>query len=137
MIKVVIDTNVIIAALRSKKGFSYRLVFSIGLDPRWQCMISGPLLNEYMEQVINHRVIPGWTHGECEDFLDYLCVESSWCEVHFLWGPLLPDEDDHLLLEAAMASSAERLITFNKKNLKPSETFGIRLQAPREFLESL
>ena len=49
MIKVVIDTNVIIAALRSKNGFSHMLVFSIGLDPRWQCMISGPLLNEYME----------------------------------------------------------------------------------------
>jgi predicted nucleic acid-binding protein len=68
MIKVVIDTNVIIAALRSKNGFSHRLVFSIGLDPRWQCMISGPLLNEYTEQVINHRAIPDWTHAECEDF---------------------------------------------------------------------
>ena len=63
MIKVVIDTNVIIAALRSKNGFSHMLVFSIGLDPRWQCMISGPLLNEYTEQVINHRAIPGWTRG--------------------------------------------------------------------------
>ena len=137
MIKVVIDTNVIIAALRSKNGFSHMLVFSIGLDPRWQCMISGPLLNEYTEQVINHRAIPDWTHAECEDFLDYLCAESSWCEVHFLWRPLLPDEDDHLVLEAAMASSAERIITFNKTDLKPSETFGIRLQTPREFLESL
>ena len=137
MIRVVIDTNVIIAALRSNKGFAHRLVFSIGLDPRWQCMTSGPLLNEYTEQVINHRAIPGWTHGECEDFLDYLCAESSWCEVHFLWRPLLPDEDDHLVLEAAMASYTERIITFNNKDLKPSETFGIRLQTPREFLESL
>jgi predicted nucleic acid-binding protein len=49
MIKVIIDTNVIVAALRSKKGFSHRLFFSIGLDSRWKPMISGPLLSEYSE----------------------------------------------------------------------------------------
>jgi putative PIN family toxin of toxin-antitoxin system len=137
MIKVVIDTNVIIAALRSKNGFSHRLVFSIGLDSRWKPMISGPLLSEYSEQVISQRMVKNWTYEDCDDFLDYLCAESGWSEVHFLWRPLLADEDDHIVLEAAMASSAERIITFNKTDLKPSESFGIRLQTPREFLESL
>jgi predicted nucleic acid-binding protein len=100
-------------------------------------MIAGPLLSEYSEQVISQRMVKNWTYEDCDDFLDYLCAESGWSEVHFLWRPLLADEDDHIVLEAAMASSAERIITFNKTDLKPSESFGIRLQTPREFLESL
>ena len=46
MHQVVIDTNVLIAALRSQRGASYRLMRSLG-DPRWQPNISVTLALEY------------------------------------------------------------------------------------------
>jgi hypothetical protein len=42
------------------------LVCSIGLDSRWKPMISGPLLNEYAEQVISQRMVIGWTLEDCD-----------------------------------------------------------------------
>jgi len=42
--------------------------------------------------------------------------------------------DDHLVIEAAMAGSAEYIITFNKKDFQPAESFGITLMTPKEFL---
>lgn len=137
MRRVVIDSNVVVAAIRSKLGWSHKLIFSLGLDFRWQACLSEPLLQEYAEQVISHAHLPGWSCEDCDDFLDYFCASSRWCEVHFLWRPLLPDEDDHMVLEAAVASSAKYIISFNKNDLKPAERFGIILMTPREFLLDL
>jgi putative PIN family toxin of toxin-antitoxin system len=134
MIRVVIDSNVVVTAIRSKVGWSHKLLFSIGIDRRWQPFLSGPLLQEYTEQVFKHSHIPAWSREECDDFLDHLCASSCWCEVYFLWRPLLQDVDDHMVMEAALAASAEYIITFNKNDLKPAETFGITLMTPREFL---
>ena len=50
MIRIVIDSNVVVAAIRSNVGWSHKLVFSAGVDPRWQACLSGPLLQEYTEQ---------------------------------------------------------------------------------------
>ena len=136
MTQAVIDTNVIIAAMRSRNGCAHKLVYSLGIDLRWQACISGPLLQEYTEQVFSHAHLAGWSSVECEDFLDYFCASSRWFEVHFLWRPLLSDDDDHMVLEAAVASSAECIVTFNKRDLKPAEQFGIELMTPREFLLS-
>lgn len=135
--RVVIDSNVIVAALRSKLGWSHKLVFSWGLDARWQAQLSSPLLQEYTEQVFAHAHHAGWSKLDCNDFLDYICSTAHWREIHFLWRPLLSDEDDHMVLEAAMASSAKFIITFNKADLRTAQDFGIDLVTPREFLLGL
>ena len=137
MTRIVIDSNVVVAAMRSKKGWSHRLVYALGIDPRWQPCISGPLLQEYTEQVFGHACIPGWTRKECDDFLNYICASCQWVQVHFLWRPLLPDEDDHMVLEAAIAASANFIITFNKQDFEPAKSFGIQMLTPREFMLSL
>jgi predicted nucleic acid-binding protein len=108
-----------------------------GIDPRWQPVVSAPLLQEYAEQIHDPRHTPYWTTAERDDFLDYLCASARWCEIHFLWRPLLPDEDDHLVLEAAVASAAQVIVTFNKRDLAAAEDFGIALMTPRQFLLSL
>jgi putative PIN family toxin of toxin-antitoxin system len=134
VIRIVIDSNVVVAAIRSKVGWSHKLLFSIGVDRRWQVCLSSPLLQEYTEQTFKHSHIPAWSRESCDDFLDYLCKSSCWCEVHFLWRPLLQDADDHIVIEAAVAGSAEYIITFNKKDFRPAESFGITLMTPKEFL---
>jgi putative PIN family toxin of toxin-antitoxin system len=135
--RIVIDSNVLVAAVRSNRGWSHKLIRSIGADPRWQPCVTAPLLHEYAEQIHHAGHTPAWTPENRDDFLDYFCASSRWCEVHFLWRPLLADEDDHVVLEAAMASSAVVIVSFNKRDLRPAEGFGISLMTPREFLLSL
>jgi predicted nucleic acid-binding protein len=131
---VIIDSNVIVSAMRSNRGHSYSLVSNIGRDPRWRLSISGPLLQEYTEQVFAHAPIPGWSRTHCDNFLDYICASATWSDVYFLWRPLLPDPDDHMVLEAAVAASAQFIISFNKNDLAAAEGFGIQIVTPREFM---
>lgn len=137
MQRIVIDSNVVVAAVRSNRGWSYRLIFALGADPRWQSLVSAPLLLEYAEQIHDPHHTPHWSATERDDFLDYLCASSRWCDIHFLWRPMLPDEDDHLVLEAAVASAAQTIVTFNKRDLAAAEDFGIALMTPKQFLLSL
>jgi putative PIN family toxin of toxin-antitoxin system len=137
MQRVIIDSNILVAAVRSDRGWSHKLISSLGIDPRWQPFVSAPLLQEYAEQIHDPRHTPHWSTAERDDFLDYLCASARWCDIHFLWRPLLPDEDDHLVLEAAVASAAQVIITFNKRDLGAAQTFGIALMTPKEFLLNL
>lgn len=137
MQRIIIDSNILVAAVRSNRGWSHKLVFSLGTDHRWQPCVSAPLLQEYAEQIHDPRHTPHWSTTERDDFLDYICASARWCDIHFLWRPLLPDEDDHLVLEAAVASAAQVIVTFNKRDLAAAEDFGIALMTPRQFLLSL
>lgn len=137
VLPIVIDSNVLVAAIRSNRGWSHKLIESLGTDTRWLTFVSAPLLQEYAEQIHDPRHTPHWSVAERDDFLDYICASARWCEIHFLWRPLLPDEDDHLVLEAAVASAAQVIITFNKRDLAAAETFGIALMTPKEFLLNL
>ena len=134
---ITIDSNVLVSAVRSNCGWSYRLVRGIGADLRWQPCVTVPLLNEYAEQIHNKKHAPEWSLENREDFLDYICASSQCFEVHYLWRPLLADEDDHIVLEAALASSSPVIVTFNKRDLAPAERMGISLMTPKEFMLSL
>jgi putative PIN family toxin of toxin-antitoxin system len=135
--RIVIDSNVLVAAVRSNRGWSHKLVRSLGADRRWHPCVTAPLLQEYAEQIHSPSHTPAWSPENRDDFLDYVCGSASWFDVHFLWRPLLADEDDHVVLEAAVASSAAAIITFNKRDLEPAKRFGIAVMTPREFLLSL
>ena len=113
------------------------MVRGIGADLRWQPCVTVPLLNEYAEQIHNKKHAPEWSLENREDFLDYICASSQCFEVHYLWRPLLADEDDHIVLEAALASSSPVIVTFNKRDLAPAERMGISLMTPKEFMLSL
>jgi predicted nucleic acid-binding protein len=134
---ITIDSNVLVAAVRSNRGWSYKLVRGIGADLRWQPCVTVPLLHEYAEQINNKDHTPAWSAEKREDFLDYICASSQYFEVHYLWRPLLADEDDHIVLEAALASSSPVIVTFNKRDLAPAERMGISLMTPKEFMLSL
>ena len=74
-LQAVVDTNVVLSALRSKRGASYRLLNLVG-DPRWQMNVSVDLILEY-EAVARREAVP--LHAslqEADRFIDYLCTES-------------------------------------------------------------
>jgi len=97
-------------------------------------VISVPLIVEY-EAVLKRVDLPTEiTHEDIEDFIDYLCGISKHQDIYFLWRPFLLDPFDDHILEVAVASECDSIITYNKRDFKGVEKFGLKLLNPREFL---
>jgi predicted nucleic acid-binding protein len=105
-------------------------------DPRWQLNVSTALLLEYEEIVKSAAPQTGFTQQEVEDILDYLASISNQREIHFLWRPQLQDPDDEFILELAVESGADVVVSYNRRDLEAGcARFGIRVLTPKEFLE--
>ena len=101
--QVVLDTSVLIAALRSRRGSSYELLRLVG-DERWQLHLSTALLLEY-EAVAQREAQELWLQPDLiEAVLDYLCANAQEHRISFRWRPFLPDPDDDFILELAVAA---------------------------------
>lgn len=131
---VVLDTNVLIAALRSKRGCAYKLLILFTED-LYVPNVSVPLFVEYESVAKREGMVPEeMTEEDIEAILDYLLSKSSIRKVFYLWRPILKDPKDDLVLEVAVESQSEYIITFNKKDFIGTEKFGIKVVTPKEFL---
>jgi len=136
---IVLDTNVIIAALRSKSGASYQLL-SLMEQGKLDCLLSVPLLLEY-EAVLKREENRQATQLSMESIdivLDMLCALGTETPIFYLWRPKLSDPQDDMVLELAVNGQADAIVTFNIKDFgdAPNE-FGIELLTPGQFLHSL
>jgi len=134
--KIVIDTNVLVSSLKSKRGASYRLI-SILPKNKFKPVISVPLTVEYEAVLKRGNLAKGITHKDIENFIDYLCGISEWQDIYFLWRPFLPDALDDHILEVAVASGAYAIITYNKRDFRGIGKFGLKILDPRELLTEI
>ena len=133
MYQVAIDTNVLVAALLSNLGASHRLLRLVG-DHRWQIHLSVPLVLEY-EQTLKRVCTGGALSGDdIDSVLHFLCANANLRPIFFLWRPLLPDPKDDFVLELAVESRADFVLTFNTRDFVGADRFGVRVISPREFL---
>jgi putative PIN family toxin of toxin-antitoxin system len=130
---VVIDTNVIVAALRSNRGASHQVLLSLGEDAYRMC-VSVALLMEYEAAAMRLTRTTPLRRQDIDAILDYVCSEARHCKVHFLWRPCLRDPNDDMVLELAVSSGARYIITHNTRDFAGTERFGIEALTPREFL---
>ena len=135
-VQIVIDTNVIVSAFRSDRGASFALLSQLG-DPRWKPSISATLMLEYEQSLKRYFSQMGWDLAIADNVLDVLAVASHHRQIFFRWRPLLPDPNDDFLLELAVASGAEYIVTFNLKDFAGIESFGIEAIRPGKFLRIL
>ena len=131
----VLDTNVVVAALRSQLGASYRVLRLAG-EGRFRVHLSVALVLEYESALKRHHEEIGLTARQIDDVLDYLCQVGVHEKVHFLWRPALKDPGDDMVLELAVASGAT-IVTFNKADFGAAPRFGANVQSPQEFLKNL
>lgn len=136
MFQIVIDTNVLLSALRSNRGASYRLLSLVG-DDRWQLNLSVPLLLEYEDVLKRQDAGLSLTHADIDAVLDFLCAIANRQKIFYLWRPVLLDPKDDFILELAVESRADFIITYNVKDFVGIEKFGINAITPREFLQQL
>jgi putative PIN family toxin of toxin-antitoxin system len=132
-VNVVIDTNVLIAALKSKRGASYKLLICLPNNV-YKPNISVPLFIEYESVAKRTGLVSGLATEEINAILDYILSQSNIREIFYLWRPYLKDPKDDLVLEVAVESQSEYIITFNKKDYKSIDKFGIKVVTPQEFM---
>lgn len=132
--KIVIDTNVLVSALKSKNGYSFRLISMID-DPRFLVNISVPLILEYEYAVKKEMSKTNLAADDIESILDYICFAGKKSEIYYLWRPFLKDPKDDMVLELAVESGSKIIISFNKIDFKEADKFGIRILTPKEFLK--
>ena len=137
--KVVIDTSVWISALITKECKArdiLRLVFQDQIAPQ----ISEPLFREY-ESVMKRKKVQSLTvltEEEQRELFEAFLSKCIWNDIYYAWRPNLKDENDNFLVELAVASGAEAIITYNVKDFKNAElVFGHRVTTPEDFIRRL
>lgn len=134
--KIVIDTNVVVSALKSRNGFSFALL-SIIDDQRFKAYVSVPLVLEYEEALKRSKSKIALTKSEIDAVIDYIFSAAEHREIFYLWRPLLKDPKDDMVLELAVESDCHYIVSYNKKDFLGSEKFGIKILTPKEFINLL
>ena len=134
--QIVLDTNILVSALRSKRGASFKLVSLIG-QGLFGINLSVPLVLQYEEILRRQRRSLHVTQDNIADILDYLCSVANLHEIYFLWRPYLPDQQDDMILELAVNAGCTYIVTYNKRDFRGAETFGIEVVTAKEFLERI
>jgi putative PIN family toxin of toxin-antitoxin system len=132
--QVVLDTNVIVSALRSRQGVSYKLLMLVG-RANFEINLSVPLLLEYEDATKRLLGQIPLTESDINNILDYLCRIANQREVFYLWRPFLKDPKDDMVLELAVSAQCEVIITYNKRDFVGIDQFGLQVMTPKEFLE--
>jgi len=134
--RVVLDTSVIVAALRSRRAAANR-VLRLVAEGRLVPLATPPLFLEY-EDVLRrpeHRLVHGLVLDAIDEFLEELAALIEPVDVHFQWRPQLRDSSDEMVLEAATNGRADALVTYNIKHFAAAGgRFGIPILAPVDVL---
>jgi putative PIN family toxin of toxin-antitoxin system len=134
--KVVLDTNVLVAGLRSNQGASFQILRRLGTG-QFAIALSVGLVLEYEEILKRQLNALDLSARDVDDVIDYLCSVADLTEIFFLWRPCLHDADDDMLLELAVAGQCDAIVTFNVRDFEPAEQFGMRVLTPPQFLKEI
>jgi putative PIN family toxin of toxin-antitoxin system len=138
-VRLVLDTDVLTAALRSDRGTSRRLLIG-ALTGRFGLLVSVPLMIEY-EAVLTreeHLTAAGASVEDVMTVLDALASVLEPVRLSFLWRPMLPDATDDMVLETAVNGRADLVVTFNRRHFEvASARFGIEVESTAEVVRRL
>ncbi len=130
---VVLDSSVLVAALRSRQGASFRLL-ELLRDGRFEMAVSVPLVLEYEAVLVRHAGELNLSREAAVGVVDFLCGVGHRQEIHFLWRPSLPDPQDEFVLELAVAANCEAIITHNVRDFAGAKKFKPQVLTPSALL---
>ncbi len=119
-IRAVLDTNVLVAALTSRRGASFALL-GLAMDMRFTLLASPALWLEYEDVLKRPQIMTmhQLSVQDIDDVLNALCSRVEPVMAHFLWRPQLRDPNDEMVLEAAINGAATHLVSFNLRDFDP------------------
>jgi len=134
--EIVIDTNVLVAGLRSRRGAAFKLLSLVG-SGRFGINLSVPLFMEYEDVLLRPESGIPLPRSAVEDVLDYHCAVARHHQIFFLWRPVLKDPRDDMVLELAVKANCHFIVTYNLRDFAGCERFRIRAIPPVEFLRHI
>ena len=132
--QIVIDTNVLVSGLRSNRGPSFRLLQLVGTNS-FGIHLSVPLVIEYKDVLTRPTSELAIDSTEAEKIIAFHCSVAKRHRIFFLWRPFLPDPKDDMVLEVAVKAQCDFIVTFNDRDFKGVEKFGLRIIKPTDFLK--
>lgn len=137
--RVVLDTSVVVAGLRSRLGASNRVLVAVA-EGHCNPLVTTSLFLEYEAVLLRpeQQLATGLSPSDIEGFLAALASAAEPVEVDFLWRPQLRDPADEMVLEAAVNGRAEAIVTHNVTDFRMgAQRFGVATLTPAEFLKEL
>jgi putative PIN family toxin of toxin-antitoxin system len=138
-LRVVLDTDVVVAGFTSAAGASRRLLLA-ALDRELVLLLSTPLILEYEAVLTRAPVLrmAGIMAEEARTVLDGLAGVCAPVVFDFRIRPGARDPDDDLVLETAVNGGADAIATFNLADLRDGAArFGIPAERPGAVLRRM
>ncbi len=104
---------------------------------KFQTSISVSLIFEYEDVLKRGDLYIDLGTEDIDNILDYICKIADRREIFYLWRPFLKDPKDDLILELAVESESDFIITYDKKDFEGIDKFGLQILTPGEFLEKI
>ena len=104
----------------------FEIALTVALYTEWQAVVTRP-----------EHLPPGTTVDSALAFLRYLASLAHLQDVHFLWRPFLRDPDDDMVLECAIASGSQFIVTHNIRDFRRTAELKVQAITPPEFLTIL
>lgn len=137
--RTVLDTDVLVAAVRSGRGAS-RVLLTAALERRYPVLASVPLMLQY-EPVLTraeHLATARMSAADVGVLLDAVALVVEPIRISYLWRPVLPDPGDDLVLETAVNGRADAVVTFNRGDYEPAALrFGLEILTPADAVRGL
>lgn len=135
--RIVLDTSVLVAAARSRHGASFHLI-SMVPSSQFDIALTIPLYTEWQAVLTRQEHLPpGLTVDSALGYLRYLASVAHLQDVHFLWRPFLRDPDDDMVLECAVASGCQYIVTHNVNDFRRTLELKVQAIKPADFLKLL
>ena len=139
MLRLIIDSNVMTSAFRSRAGASFALIELV--RRKWVRMLATPPLFLEYEDVLKRSeqlAVSRLSLTDVDTALDALAALIEPVEAHLSWRPQLSDPDDEMVLEAAINGRADALVTYNMAHFRTAAArFGVRLARPADILHEV
>ena len=131
--QIVIDTNVLVAGLRSRRGYAFRLLSLVGRG-QFGIHLSVPLVLEYEMVLYREQSQLQIPQNAIDDIINYHCAVAQHHRIFYLWRPFLRDPRDDMILELAVKAGCDYIVTYNLRDFKGVEQFNVQAVEPRTLL---